>query len=221
MKKKLSLGARRPGRLSAGEMAELPDRLLDAAQEEFSADGYGKTTMEKIARRAGASTKTLYSRFPNKAALLHAVVQRQVDRTLSAHTATTSVDPRQVAPEIFLNSIGRLMNAAIGGIGLSLIQIAFSEARHEPKIAESYSATLARGRGVFRHALECWKEQGLLPKLKDAELSAGLCISILSDTGRIRAALGQPMTQAEIEVHVPLAVEIFLRGCGYAFKTQK
>ncbi len=217
MKKKTKPSGRKQGRLSAEETAELPDRLMDAALEEFTAHGFGQTTMEKIARRAGASTKTLYSRFPNKVELLHAVVQRMINRTLDAHSAATSVDPRLVKPEVFLTSLGRLMNMGISGPGIGLIQLAYSEARHVRQLADSYNATLTRGRGIFRSALECWQDQGLLPNLRNPDLAASLCISILSDTGRIRAALGRPMTPEEIEAHVPLAVEIFLRGCGYTF----
>src|SRR5689334_6638391 len=62
-----------PGRLSAEDAAALPDRLLDAAFELFSAQGYAGTSMEEIAKKAGASTKTLYGRYAGKAELLKGV----------------------------------------------------------------------------------------------------------------------------------------------------
>jgi AcrR family transcriptional regulator len=45
------------------------DRLLDAALEVFNERTFADTTMEQIARRAGASTKTLYARYADKAAV--------------------------------------------------------------------------------------------------------------------------------------------------------
>jgi len=38
---------------------------------------------------------------------------------------------------------------------------------------------------------------------------------MLTDAARIRTALGDPMTPAEIDAHVGLAADVFLRGCGY------
>ncbi len=40
-------------------------------------------------------------------------------------------------------------------------------------------------------------------------------LSMLSDMGRIRTAMGEPMSEAEIEAYVPYAADMFLRGCGY------
>lgn len=205
-----------PGRLSAEDAAALPDRLLDAALELFSAQGYAGTSMDEIAKRAGASTKTLYSRYAGKAELLQGVVVRIMSRALAAHAAETSPDPGQVDPRIFLIALGRRILNGLGGEGAGLIQIAFSEARRAPELARMYDETLKIGRGNFRRALEIWKGQGLLPGLPDPERAAGLCISMISDGARIRTAMGQPLSKAEIDAHVPFAVDMFLRGCGYS-----
>ena len=65
----------RSGRLPAEEAAQIPDRLLDAATALFTSTGYGKTTMEAIAKQAGASSKTVYSRFANKEEILAAAFE--------------------------------------------------------------------------------------------------------------------------------------------------
>jgi len=204
-----------PGRLSAEDTAALPDRLLDAALELFSAQGYAGTSMEEIAKRAGASTKTLYSRYAGKAELLKGVVVRIMSRVQAAHAAETSPDPGQVDPRVFLVGLGRRILAGMSGEGAGLIQIAFSEARRAPELARMYDETLEIGCGNFRRALEIWKGQGLLPDLPDPGRAATLCISMISDPTRIRTAMGQPLSQAEIDAHVPFAVDMFLRGCGY------
>lgn len=59
--------------------------LLDAAVVRFVAVGIAKTTMEDIAREAGAGKATLYRHFPNKAAVVEALVEREnrrFERTL-------------------------------------------------------------------------------------------------------------------------------------------
>jgi AcrR family transcriptional regulator len=216
--KKPKLG---PGRLSANEAAKLPDRLLDAALELFNVRGYANTTMEHIAKEAGASTKTIYSRYPNKAAILRAAVNRIVEKSLAAHFSTIRVDPRDADPRDFIVSLGRQIATAIsGGEGGSLVYLALSEARRFPELAELYTTGIARGAGFFRTALEDWKANGLLPDLTNIDSGARLCLSMVSDTARIRVALGKPMKPSEIESHVAFAADIFLRGCGYKSKSR-
>jgi AcrR family transcriptional regulator len=205
----------RPGRLSAEQAAELPDRLLDAALSLFTERGYGDTTMEQIAKRAGASTKTIYSRYANKAEILRAVVTRIVERTIALHGAETPGDPADIEPLTFLTSLGRQIDGRISGDAAALNQLALAEARRFPEFAALHKAVVGRGAGIIRHALEQWRKDGRLPWLDDAERAAHLCMTMLTDPARIRSALGEPMPQPEINEHVTYAAKLFLRGCGY------
>jgi AcrR family transcriptional regulator len=206
-----------PGRLSAEEAAKLPDRLLDAAFKLFSERGYGDTSMEQIARLAGASTKTLYARYSDKATVLQAVVDRIIERSLAATGFDTSDPGRD--PRSYIIALGTDIVTNIGGVGAGLIQVAFSEARRFPAITKMYNTTLAHGRGIFSAALKSWRAAGLLPDLKDPEMAAILLVSMLTDMQRIRTAMGEPMSEAEIGEYIPYATDIFLRGCGYRPKT--
>lgn len=49
-------------------------------------------------------------------------------------------------------------------------------------------------------------------------MAAMLLVSMMADMARIRAAMGEPMTKAEIDVYVPCAADMFLRGWGYRLK---
>ena len=49
-------------------------RIVDAAQELFTTDGYIATTLEHIAARAGVAVQTVYFHFGNKATVLKEVV---------------------------------------------------------------------------------------------------------------------------------------------------
>ena len=214
-KKKPAKSRGGPGRLSAEDSDKLPDRLLDAALEVLNERSFADTTMEQIARRAGASTKTLYARYADKAAMVEAVVHRIVERSLAAQAAASPLDPAQIEPHSFITGLGMRIVLSMSGEGSGLIRIALAEARRFPVITKMYNATLARGRGIFRHALETWHAAGLLPDLKDPEMAALLLVSLLTDMARIRTAMGDPMSDAEIAAYVPYACDIFLRGCGY------
>ena len=214
-KKKSTRSRGGPGRLPAEDAAKLPDRLLDAALELFNEKTFADTSMEQIARRAGASTKTLYARYADKAAMAEAVVNRIVERSLAAEAGAAPPDPRQIDPRAFITGLGTRIVESISTEGAGLIHIALSEARRFPVITKMYNAILARGRGIFRQALEQWHADGLLPDLKNPEMAAMLLISMLTDMARIRTAMGDPMSKAEIHAFIPYATDLFLRGCGY------
>lgn len=59
----------------ADNAATTRDRLLEAARELFTADGYHATTTPLLARRAGVAEGTIYRHFPSKQALLNAAYQ--------------------------------------------------------------------------------------------------------------------------------------------------
>lgn len=78
-------------------------RLLEAAAEHFASSGSQKTTMAMIAERAGVAVGTVYLHFPDKTALLEAVLtealaalKRCLATAASGHTARTAAqDVRQ------------------------------------------------------------------------------------------------------------------------------
>jgi AcrR family transcriptional regulator len=74
------LRRRRPkkGRPTADDATKLNTIILAAATERFLADGYAATSMDAIAAAAKVSKGTLYSRYPQKEALLRAVVEDRV-----------------------------------------------------------------------------------------------------------------------------------------------
>lgn len=59
----------------ADAAATTRDRLLEAARELFTTDGYYATTTPMLAKRAGVAEGTIYRHFPSKQALLNAAYQ--------------------------------------------------------------------------------------------------------------------------------------------------
>lgn len=214
-KKRKSRPSKGPGRLSAVEAANLPDRLLDAALAAFSTKGYEGSTMEQIAKAAGASTKTLYARYANKAELMQAVVRRIVERTLA--NAIGKIDAKGVEPRVFLmamlTGISNEVNVRVG-----LNRFAFAEAHRHKELADFYANVINRGIGIIKDALDGWVAAGVLPPMADSKMAATICLTMTTDRPRIRAVLGLPMTAAEIGEYVGAAVDLFLKGLGYTGK---
>lgn len=62
------------------------DAILEAAAHILVAHGYEATTTRQVAERAGVSIGSLYQYFPNKEALITALMERQVQRVLEVCT---------------------------------------------------------------------------------------------------------------------------------------
>lgn len=202
------------GRLTAEESAKLGDRLLDAAQALFIEKGFATTTMDDIARRAGSSTQTIYTRFASKAEMLEAVARRVIETTVSAHEAATSVDPGAVAPRDYLISLGMRVVGTLTSVASGLTRLSFAEGHRSAEVRRLTAEGFGRGTGLIRRALEHWREQGKLKLRGDPEALAALCLSMMTDRLRIRAALGERISPDEAKAHVTQAVDVFLSGCS-------
>src|SRR6266481_9421495 len=97
----------RVGRPRRGTESARTDVLITAATRAFLRDGYGSTSIDKVAAEAGVSTRTIYERFKNKADLLGAVISRLVERDMETVLATEELD--RFDPREALTAIGQLV----------------------------------------------------------------------------------------------------------------
>jgi AcrR family transcriptional regulator len=202
-----------PGRLSAEAAAELPDRLLDSALTLFSEHGFAGASMDQIAKRAGASTKTLYSRFTNKAEILEAVIMRNVQRTVADVLRGFALRPDESEPREYLTRFSMQVGMAnLVEETAGIIRVSFAEGHRFPVLARLYAETTNRGVDAVSNALRIWRENGKLEFDEDPNDLGRLAFDMLTDPMRIRAVMGNPMSRGELQRHVDLAVDVFLRG---------
>lgn len=81
---------KRKGR-RAQKARETRQRMLDAARELFVEQGYGATTLQEVADRAGVAVQTIYFTFGNKRSLL----KELVDTTIAGDDAPVATMDRQ------------------------------------------------------------------------------------------------------------------------------
>jgi AcrR family transcriptional regulator len=204
-----------PGRLSAADAALVEGRVLDAATALFLEDGYDATTMESIARKAGASTKTLYSRYANKSEILAGVAQHILNRSLS--------EPSPASPEMDGNDPLPFIRKAAHELAFlyaeeepaRIMRLALSEGYRHQEIANFFRNNHQRVIERIAEALTRWHRAGKLPHLGHAEITAAMFIEMAASVPRLRGILGQTMGRKEMQIYVDTAVDIFLRGLGY------
>jgi AcrR family transcriptional regulator len=80
--------------------------ILDAAQRVFEQYGARRANVEDVARAAGVSRSTLYRAYPNKEALLDAVLMRQLgDFMAELDRVASGLPPQEAVVECFTRGI--------------------------------------------------------------------------------------------------------------------
>jgi AcrR family transcriptional regulator len=89
------------------------DRICAAAEELFVRDGYARTSLRAVATAAGVAEATIYLAFPNKGALLDAVILRAVrDNPSEPLDAVAAASPEQILSRMAASNATLMARAA-------------------------------------------------------------------------------------------------------------
>ena len=116
------------------------EAILQGAIEEFLANGYAATSMDKVAKTAGVSKATIYSHFGDKESLFNAVIQDLVKDKFQTVTGLDSAQSLEQNPKIVLSQIANrvLTNAKSDRNFQNLIRIIIGESGRFPELAKAY-----------------------------------------------------------------------------------
>lgn len=104
-----------PGRARAAAKRETREALLRAALEAFAEAGFDAPSLDAICARAGLTRGAFYVHFPDRDALVVAVVQRVVGRFLDAMvSADAAADDLRASVRRFADTIAAARTAAGG-----------------------------------------------------------------------------------------------------------
>ena len=89
------------------------ERICAAAEELFLRDGYARTSIRAVAKAAGVAEATIYLAFPNKAALLDAVIVRATrDNPSESLAAIAAAPPDEILPRLAASNAVLMARAA-------------------------------------------------------------------------------------------------------------
>ncbi|MBY0339127.1 MAG: TetR/AcrR family transcriptional regulator [Acetobacteraceae bacterium] len=132
-----------PARRRLPPAARLP-QLLDAAFEEFAAQGYAGATMTGVAARAGVAKGLVYHYFPTKEALFRAVVQAAIEPAFAAAEREVAASGRSATEMLrALFDIAYAPPIAEDRQRL-LFRMMLAEAERFPEISAWYEETVLR-----------------------------------------------------------------------------
>jgi len=210
-----NLAAAKPrvGRPRRGTEAERNDLLIAAATRAFLRDGYGSTSIDKVAAEAGVSTRTIYERFKNKGDLLSAVISRLVERDMETVLATEELD--RLDPRQALTAIGEVITGrACNPDSAALFRICAAESHRFPELAAKMRGSAkARVDNAIANYLRRQTLRGAL-SLADPDRAASLFLQMVCAELRECLLFGsaEDMAKLDSETHLRHVVDIFLNG---------
>lgn len=187
--------------------------IYEAARHEFAVNGFAATSTEKVARRAGVSTKTLYRLVPSKAELFEGMMTDRLDRFLA--DVTLRMSRREDIEQALTTALLTCMDLVLDPEVVVLQRIVLQEAGGFSDLAATYYQ-----KGILRtaEALADWLKlqvkQGLIA-LDDPAEAAGMLIGMVASAPQ-RATIygGLPLpSRAEIERRARSCAKLFLDGC--------
>ena len=187
--------------------------LIEAAAEEFQANGYAGTCMAAVAQRAGVSTKTIYRLIPNKADLLTRVVSDRIGQfVLEIEPDALDTLPLPEALERMLLAYGTL---TLSERTIAMHRLVIRECDQFPEVAAAfYEAAIRRANDAMARWLRRQRERGLIA-LEDPQAAAGMLRGMMSMDPQRAVMLGQRAApdQEEIAERAKQCARLFLGGC--------
>ena len=200
------------GRPTLEAARALRERILDIATDMLLSQGYGATSIESVAKRAGISKRTFYHRFADKPALMAAVVVRVIDSQ-----RPQSYQPIEQGDDLeqrLVNLAELILHAALSPRIVKLRRLMVAEAERFPELAAAM--VKAGGRQEAESLIvELLNKLSPLRRRTDADMrfAAQQFLQMVVTLPQSRAlGLGPPMSEAETTVWIRQTVRFFLRG---------
>lgn len=201
----------RPGRPTREQAEARHGELLEAALDHFLEKGYENATIEAIAAEVGMTKRTVYARYPEKAALFGAAVHRAIERYAIPQERIEATDCGDL--EQTLRNIARLrIDLVASPHGLKLQRIIYTESYRFPGIFNDVYEIGALPTVKFLAGLLKRETQAGNLAIAEPVMAANLFMSmVVSGPARVIVA-GQGMSAQEIDERIAFAVRLFLNG---------
>jgi AcrR family transcriptional regulator len=216
-RRKTTKAVGRGGRPSRADALRLRQRILEAATELFLAEGYGSTTIEAVAARAGISKRTFYHRFDDKSALFAAVVHEIIEQIRPP--AGVPLIEGATLRDVLRRLAGMIVRAALSPQAIALHRLVMAESARFPELVRAVHADgSAREATTLIGGLLAREPRDSTLSAEKRAFAAEQFISMVVTLPQRRAmGYGTPMTAAELDVWADKTVDLFLNGCrGWA-----
>lgn len=189
------------------------DRIIEIATKLFMQNGFNATSMDKIAREAGMSKLTLYSRFPDKNMLFVEVIASRCRH----YVPDELFDLLNISdPHKALCAVGKaIFSLIMSDEATSLYRMMVSNAANNPELTKLfYDNGPKRLKKMLTKKMRQMDKAKIL-KITDAEAAADLMTSMLKGSDLYMRSLlniGRKPSRKEIETLIARAADMFVRA---------
>jgi AcrR family transcriptional regulator len=187
--------------------------VIEAARQEFQANGYAGASMASVAQRAGVSTKTMYRLIPTKADLFRSVVSDRISRfMLEIDTDALDSLPLQDALERMLTAYGSL---TLNQETVAIYRLVLGESDRFPELAATfYDVAVRRTSSAMESWLERQCRRGLIA-LEDLPAATSMLRGMMIMEPQRAVMLGERAAPDEVEIagRARHCTRMFLEGC--------
>jgi TetR/AcrR family transcriptional regulator, mexJK operon transcriptional repressor len=198
------------GRPNAGEVESRITNLLDLAADVFMERGYEGASVREIASRANASKETIYSRFPSKAALFSAVMNRRCEQSFSR--LADILHAERPIGQILTSFALELITPSLDLQWKRLLRTIIGAAETFPEVGQTFwRIGPERAHLMIADCLSDRMKKGELRK-GDASKAAHLFLAMCTGRYWLHDVLGirPQITKAEAEIYIKEVVPLFL-----------
>jgi len=183
-------------KLSKDALDERRSHILRAAEVCFARDGFHRATIADVCKQAGVSTGAVYVYFPNKEAIVSAMLQEaQAKRRAQLEAAESGSDPAQV--EQVLLEWARAIFTNEGQHASKIDVNLWAEAAGNPRVAKIAAAALAEATRTVREVVAARQPaDGPLGEL-DPEAVASVLVAVFLGL-EVQTAVGVSLGAAEV-----------------------
>ncbi len=185
--------------------------LLDCALDMFLEGGFERTTIEAIAASLGMTKRTVYARYPDKAALFRAVVERAIERYIIPPEQLAATDKGDLEGTLTAIAYLRIANI-MSPEGLRMQRILNAEAPRFPDIFDRFYNKAAKPTVDFLATLlrRAAESGDVISEDPDAAALAFMSM-VIGAPARIIVA-GSAIAPAELDKRIRFSVRLFLNG---------
>lgn len=185
--------------------------LREEARRMFLEQGYERTNINELVRRAGGSMATLYRYYGGKAGLFAAMMEEAREQLL---TPLTQVGDPSEAPAAFLGRLGEgFLRLVVSEEGVGFFRVVLAETYKFPELQQAVGRAFAQLTNHLTIYLDAQVAAGTL-RIADTRRAAAQFYEMVKGQAQLLAVTGLGVPDdAEIGVQVESAVHLFLHGC--------
>ncbi|MDR8413199.1 TetR/AcrR family transcriptional regulator [Nonomuraea sp. 3-1Str] len=191
-------------------------QIRTAAKTLFLRHGFAQVSTAALAKEAGVSKETLYTRYPSKEAVLADVLEHLITTTEDTPEAAPAVTSRAALESALHVFARRLLAGLMDREYMELARIVIAETPRLPHVGETFrNAVPERALAGAKGLLAAAREAGLIDDV-DLDAAALLLVSPLVTHALLQVLLvppsvGRPPEALDVDAHVAL----FLRAIPF------